>query len=153
MRDIIWYVSFSGLIDLVWKSLYPSMLLQMVFFFQVWVIFHCMYIPYEIQLNFEQHGFELCRYTYTWIFFQKICIILPHDPRLVESMDVELQIWRAEYKVICGFSAAWGLAPLTHALFKGQLYVWIKNNKHMWEILFLSIKQELYIRDLETGSF
>ena len=36
-------------------------------------------------------------------FFQQIHSTVLHDPGLVESMDVELQIPRADYKVLCTF--------------------------------------------------
>ena len=47
--DIMWYVSFSfWLTVLVWKSLVPSMLLQMTLFcsFYGWVVVYCVYIPH-----------------------------------------------------------------------------------------------------------
>ena len=46
MSDIIWYLSLSDLLHLVWSSLGPCMLLQMAIFhsFYGWVIFHCIYV-------------------------------------------------------------------------------------------------------------
>ena len=32
---------------------------------------------------------------------------------LVESADLEVQMWRADYTVILGFSTVWGSEPLT----------------------------------------
>ena len=55
-----------------------------------------------MQLTFEQHKFELHRPTYTWIFFSINTTVL-HDRWLVESLDAELQIWKADYKVIMNF--------------------------------------------------
>ena len=49
--------------------------------------------------------------------------------KLVESVDVEPQTGKkclyggpSDYKVICEFSPAWGSAPLTPVMFKGQWY-------------------------------
>ena len=52
------------------------------------------------------------------IFFQYICIIILRDLQLVESMNVKLQIWRANCKVISEFSAVPG-ESLTPTFFKG----------------------------------
>ena len=43
----------------------------------------------EIQLTLEQHGFELCRCIYTWIFFFSPNTTVLQHPQLVESEDVE----------------------------------------------------------------
>lgn len=43
------------------------------------------------------------------------------DSQLVESEDVEPQIWRANCKVILDFRLCRGSMPLTPSLFKGQL--------------------------------
>ena len=40
--------------------------------------------------------------------------------QLVEPADMELQIWRAVDKVICGFLTAWVLVSIIPTLFKGQ---------------------------------
>ena len=50
-------------------------------------------ISLAIHLTPEQHGFELCRSTYTQIFSTVDTTVL-HDPQLLESMDVEPHIWR-----------------------------------------------------------
>lgn len=47
--------------------------------------------------------------------------MVPYNPQLVESEDVELWKWKADYKVICGFSAVWAFVPQTPTLFKDQL--------------------------------
>lgn len=39
----------------------------------------------------------------TKIFFQKICIAVLHDLQLVEFLNAELQVLRADYKVIFDF--------------------------------------------------
>lgn len=41
----------------------------------------------NIQLNLEQHEFELCKPTYTWIFFSTVHTTVLSNPRLVESQD------------------------------------------------------------------
>ena len=38
-----------------------------------------------------------------WIIVHYICRRVIHNLWLVESADVELQIWRANFKVICDF--------------------------------------------------
>lgn len=38
------------------------------------------------------------------------------------TLDAELQIWKADCKIIHGFSPAERSVPLTPALFEGQLY-------------------------------
>ena len=55
---------------------------------------HCINIPHQIQLNLEQHWFELCRSTYTWNIFKKYATVI-HDPMLVESVNGEPLIWSA----------------------------------------------------------
>ena len=53
----------------------------------------------------EQHGFELCRSTDTQILLEKYT--LPYCRIcgwLVEFPDVEVRLWRADCKVIQGFS-------------------------------------------------
>ena len=79
---------------------------------------HCINIPHQIQLTLEQHWFELCRSTYTWNFFKKYATVI-HDPKLVESVNGEPLIWSA----VCSYM--WIFNCATHALFKGQLYVYI----------------------------
>lgn len=58
--------------------------------------------------------------TYVRIFFTEY-ITVPHHLRLVESVDVEPQILRADCKVIYGFLRGESVS-LTPAWFKGQLY-------------------------------
>lgn len=54
-------------------------------------------------LVLKQHGFELCEFTYTWIFFFFLLNIILHTLRLVESTEVESWL-RGPTKVICRFS-------------------------------------------------
>ena len=49
-----------------------------------------------IQLTLEQHRFELWRSIYTCIFCNKYT----HNPGLVESMDAESLVWRANYGIL-----------------------------------------------------
>lgn len=55
-----------------------------------------------IQLTLEEHELKLRRSTYTWIFFSTKYSVL-HDAWLVESVDEELQIRRADYKLFVDF--------------------------------------------------
>ena len=94
---------------------------------------HCMWILYQppekpcgyiyfyikIRLTFAQHRFELYRSTYTYIFFWSVNIIVPHDPRLTESMDMEGRLL-----IICGFSTKQRVGdPNTCAKFKDRVCV------------------------------
>ena len=82
-------------------------------------------------VDLEQHVFELCGSTpYMW-FFSIVNNTILQGPRLVESGNGELWIWRAEYKLHEDFKPSEGLVPLHSAnpyppkspmLFKGQLY-------------------------------
>ena len=66
VSNIMWHWSFSFWLHLVWKSLGPSMLLQMALFhyFNGWVIFHCIYVPllfFLIYFFMKDNGFtEFC---------------------------------------------------------------------------------------------
>ena len=49
ISDIIWYLSFSDLLHLVWQSLVASMLqVAVLHSFYGWVVFHCIYVPHLI---------------------------------------------------------------------------------------------------------
>lgn len=61
-----------------------------------------------------------CPFIHGFFFHQTRTIVLG-DPRLVDSADVELGIWRADYKVYSQFLTVRGLVPLTPVLFKGEL--------------------------------
>ena len=56
----------------------------------------------DIHLTREEHELKLCRPTYMWIFFSAKYSVL-HDPWLVDAMDEELQIRRADYKLFVDF--------------------------------------------------
>lgn len=56
---------------------------------QFWFFNH-----FLLQLALEKHGFEMHRSTHMRSFS------IVHDPWLIESMDEELQIQRADYEVI-----------------------------------------------------
>lgn len=75
----------------------------------------------QVQLILEQHRFGV--QVSTQGFFS-INISVLHDPQLVASVDVliEPQVLMANCKFIGGFLMAWGSAPLTPVLFKGQLH-------------------------------
>ena len=74
----------------------------------MWILYHSLpatretcgyiYLYIKIQLTFAQHRFELYRSTYTY-FFLLVNIIVLHDPRFTESMDMEGRLL-----IICGFS-------------------------------------------------
>ena len=57
----------------------------------------------EMQMTVEQHGFERHGFTYMWIFYSVLNTTILHYPGLVESADVEPQVWRANYLVILRF--------------------------------------------------
>ena len=61
--------------------------------------------------------------VHLYVDFFSIHTIVLHDPRLAESLDAKLWIWRADCKVMCGFSTAQESAPPTAALFQGLLYL------------------------------
>lgn len=46
-----------------------------------------------------------------------------HNQKLVDSMDVEQLVGRADCKAICKFSTAQKVGALMSLLFKGQLYI------------------------------
>lgn len=48
-----------------------------------------------------------------------------HNQKLVDSMDVEQLVGRADCKAICKFSTAQKVGALMSLLFKGQLYICI----------------------------
>ena len=54
------------------------------------------------KLTLEQRGFELCVLTYTWIFFQQICVSCYNRTQsvLVLILNAEPQIQRADWEVI-----------------------------------------------------
>ena len=99
-----------------------------------------------------------CMGPHTCGFFSVVNTIVLHDRQLVESSDVEpltqrsccmekLCIWSADYNLQADFRICRGSAPLTPALFKGQLYRWAQYSikrkclgKGMWECcLFTSL--------------
>lgn len=49
---------------------------------------------YTRQLSLEQHMFELCRSTYTWIFFPIVTTVMLHSLCLIEFLDAEPSIHR-----------------------------------------------------------
>ena len=65
-----------------------------------------------IQLTLEHHRLELLGSSYKWIFFNKYVpqyyMILGW---LVESVDKELWIWKANYKIVYGLFISWGQHP------------------------------------------
>ena len=69
-------------------------------------------------VDLPQHRFELCRSTYMQIF--KNTTVL-YDPWLVQSVEAELWVCRADYKLYSDFQLWGGLVPITSILFKGQL--------------------------------
>ena len=63
-----------------------------------------------LQLTLECHGFELQRSIYMWIFFS--CKYYSTDSLwLVESADVELQIWRSHVVIGWFFDLVEGWCP------------------------------------------
>ena len=82
-----------------------------------------------MQLILVKHEFEhTCLCPLTCDFFFSINTIVLLDQWLVESMNVELRIQRADYKIIWIFNcrrAGVRSCPLTPELFKGQLYICI----------------------------
>ena len=63
-------------------------------------------------VDLEQHVFELCGSTpYMW-FFSIVNNTILQGPRLVESGNGELWIWKAEYKLHKDFQPSEGLVPL-----------------------------------------
>ena len=65
-------------------------------------------------------------------FFSTANTVVLHNTKLVESPDVERQVWRANYKLYVDFGLYQGSIPLTpasgtpnthsHTPLKGQLY-------------------------------
>ena len=51
----------------------------------------------------QQYRFELYRPTYKWIVFHQKCTTVLHKPWMVDSADVEPQIQKANYTVVCRF--------------------------------------------------
>ena len=76
---------------------------------------------FYFKLPLGQQRFEVPIYTWVFFFFHQTCTIVLGDPWLVDSADVELRIWRADYKVYSQFLTVRGLVPLTPVLFKGEL--------------------------------
>lgn len=74
---------------------------------------------FYFKLPLGQHRFKVP--IYTWFFFHQTRTIVLGDPRLVDSADVELRIWRADYKVYSQYLTVRGLVLLTPVLFKGEL--------------------------------
>ena len=70
-------------------TIYFCVFLTVLLSEQFWFFNH-----FLLQLTLEKHGFELHRSTYMGSFS------IVHDPWLVDSMDTELQIQRADYKII-----------------------------------------------------
>ena len=58
VKGVIWYFSFSDLLQSVWQSLGLSMLLQMALFhsFNGWVIFHCVYMYHIFFIHSSANG-------------------------------------------------------------------------------------------------
>ena len=84
----------------------------------------CGYIHFYIKiwLTLAQYRFELHRFTYTF-FFPLVNTIVPHDPRLTESMDMEGRLL-----IICGVSTEQRVgAPNTCAKFKDRVCVCVYN--------------------------
>lgn len=55
-----------------------------------------------------------CCFHYVWA-------AVLNDLWVVESTDVELHVWRADWNVIHGFSTAWTVNTPTPVVFEGQL--------------------------------
>lgn len=58
-------------------------------------------------------------------FFSIVNTVVLHNPWLVQSMDTEPQIWRANCKLYSDFGLCREAGSLTPALFKGQLYIFL----------------------------
>ena len=72
----------------------------------------------------EQNNFELQGSTYTRIFFSVVNTAVLHNPRLVESSDMEeLSTGKANSKLQANFRLHGRWVTLTSASFKGQLYI------------------------------
>jgi len=78
----------------------------------------------------------------TCIFLFPLWIYTPvlHHPWLVESVDVEAQIRRADCKVIYGFLCG-GLVPLTPVWFKVQLYNEPRDRSQSFSKLSMSVSK------------
>ena len=77
----------------------------------------------SVQLTQEQHGFELCKSTYMWVFPAVNTTVL-HHPRPAESVDTEGP--RTQRAVTLSYAKSFGCLEAgtpTLTLFKGQLYV------------------------------
>ena len=95
----------------------------------------------DIQLTLEQPGFELHESAYMhFVFFLWIHTPVLHYPWLVESMDVEPQIQRADCKVIYGLLCG-GLVPLTRVWFKVQLYKEPRDRSKSFSKLGMSVSK------------
>ena len=68
----------------------------------------------DTQLTLEQHRFELCRSTYTWILF-KAKYYSNTWSILVKFKDMELHVQKTNYKVILGYFIVEGQHPNPHS--------------------------------------
>ena len=107
------WISLFGITESVWHGCHYS---------QIWVLYDM-----TMQSTLEQHGFELHKSTNTQHLSQYIHAVA-HNLRLVESVDAERQLWRADSVTwastefdICGGSWIQSSADT-----EGQLYhCWI----------------------------
>lgn len=94
-----------------------------------------------IQSTLEHHRFEVRGSSQKWIFFNK------YAPQyytilgwLVESVDKELWIWKANYKIIYGLFTSWGQHPqpsqfsrVEYIINTTLLYYFHLNNQYLFK--------------------
>ena len=102
----------------------------------------------EIQLTLEQHGFELCRCTYTWIFFfhQILQYYSIHGWLNLKMWNLEREepkIRRADYKLYTDFQL-YGVKAPNPILFKGQLYMYVYIYTHTHICIHICIHTYMY---------
>ena len=95
-----------------------SLLLYVVLYIVLYVVTLC--LCFTLNCPLDSTGLKY-PFIHVFFLFHQTCTIVLGDPRLVDSADVELRIWRADYKVYSQFLTVRGLVPLTLVLFKGEL--------------------------------
>lgn len=80
----------------------------------MWCVFS--FILLKVKLALEQQAYELCRSTYTKIFFSIVNTTALHTPRLVESADGEPQYRGSTAMLLVNFQLHIGLEPLIHVV-------------------------------------
>lgn len=75
----------------------------------------------------KQYGFEPCGSIYIWIL-SIVNIIVLHDPLLVEYVNSESWIRKANYKVVIQYFTGWSDVTPTSSIVQvqNQLYLYVR---------------------------